>query len=109
MSMPIPTPAAFQWPPEVLEFAAQSKVAEYLDPLLEATRRLFPTARSLRVYLADDPEIRDDRHIVIRVEAPKADVPDAVKAQWAWGAEFFRIVPAPLVCTFRSRLSRVDG
>jgi hypothetical protein len=105
----IPPPAtARQWPADVLEFAARSGVADYLDPLLEATRRLFPTARSLKVFLEGDPEIRDDWHIVFEVEVPRANIPSYVHAQHFWIDELYRVCPAPLVCTFRLALIPVE-
>ena len=67
MSAPPATVTAWQWPADVLDFAARSQVAGYLDPLLEATRRLFPTARDLRVMLEADPEIRDRPGATIRL------------------------------------------
>jgi hypothetical protein len=104
----VPAPQAWQWPADVLEFAAREKVADYLDPLLEATRKLFPTARRLEVFLEDDPEIANDWHIVYEVEVPVADVPHFVKAQHFWIDELYKVCPAPLVCTFRLTLLTVD-
>jgi hypothetical protein len=43
MSAPVTTAASWQWPADVLEFAAKNQVQAYLDPLLLATRRVFPT------------------------------------------------------------------
>jgi hypothetical protein len=96
--------STWQWPVGVLDFAARHKVAPYLDPLLAATRRVYPTARSLRVYMELDPELRDEWHILFEVEVPRSDIPNYVQAQHAWGAELFRLCPAPLVCTFRLAL-----
>jgi hypothetical protein len=101
----VPTPSSsWQWPADVLEFAARNQVADYLDPLLQATPGVFPTARSIRVFLESDPEIRDDWHIVFEVRVPKRDLPHPVKSQHFWIDELYRICPAPLVCTFRLRL-----
>jgi hypothetical protein len=66
---------AWQWPADVLAFAAQHQVQATLDPLLEATRQVFPTARSVRLFLELDPEIRDDRHIVFEVQVPHQILP----------------------------------
>jgi hypothetical protein len=104
MSTIVPPAAAGSWSADVLEFAARNQVAGYLDPLREATRRLFPTARCLKVFLEGDPEIRDDWHIVFEVEVPAADVPDFLRAKYAWIDELYRVCPAPLVCTFRLTL-----
>lgn len=90
----------WQWPADILAFAAEHQVQPYLDPLLEATRRIFPTARWVKVYLEEDPEIRDDWHIVFDVQV-KLSVDEAHQARATWNREAFRICPAPLVCTFR--------
>jgi hypothetical protein len=99
---------AWQWPADVLTFAAQHQVKAYLDPLLQAIRELFPTAVSLRVLLEDDPEIRDDWHIVFELRVPQEDIPDFVAAKRRWHTEQFRICPAPLVCIFRLTLVPVS-
>jgi hypothetical protein len=107
MSAPIPTATAWQWPADVLEFATRENVRQYLDPLLEATRRVFPSARRIQVSLEADPEIRDDRHIVFDVQVPGLGVAQARAAQREWNNELFRCCPAPLVCTFRLFLDLV--
>jgi len=94
-------PITWQWPAGVLDFAARNHVDIYLDPLLEATRRVYPTARSLRVQMELDPELRDEWHIRFTVEVPAQDIPNYARAQHAWGKELFRVCPAPLVCIFR--------
>jgi hypothetical protein len=100
---------AWQWPADVLAFADQQQVTAYLDALLQAVRQVFPTAESLRVLVEDDPEIRDDRHIVFDVCAPQEDVPDFVAAKRRWHREKFRICPAPLACVFRLGLVLVPA
>ena len=84
----------------MLAFAAQQGVERYLDPLLDAIQHLFPTARSLQVYVKEDPEIRDERCIIFDVEVPAQDIPDYVEAKQRWHRESFRICPAPLICNF---------
>lgn len=100
-------PPTRNWPSEVLEFAKQSQVAEYLDPLLEATRTLFPGAAQPAVFLEHDPEIVDDVHLVWELEIPFTTVTDYVAAQKRWIDELCRICPAPLTCVFRLSLSPV--
>jgi hypothetical protein len=107
MSTLTPPTTSWQWPSDVLAFAAKHKVQVYLEPLLQGLQRLFPTALSIRVYLEDDPEIRDDWHITFDVRVPQADVSDYVAAKRAWHDEQFRICPAPLVCIFCLMLIRV--
>ena len=107
MSTVSAAPVASPWSAEVLTFAIQHKVDAYLDPLLEATRNLFPTARSVQVFLEDDPEIRDERYIVFDLRVPRADVPHFVQAQHAWIDELYRVCPAPLPCVFQFSLLMV--
>jgi hypothetical protein len=97
----VPQPVtAPPWPADVLDFAAKHQVAAYLEPLLEATRQVYPTARSLKVLLDFDRELRDVWWIVFEVEVPKADLPDYVQAQHRWTDELFRICPRPLAHLF---------
>ena len=107
MSTHIGTPSTGFWSPEVLEFAAQHQVRDLLDPLRLALDRLFPAARSIRLRLEEDPEIRDDCHLVFDVRVSRADVPDFGAAKRRWHEELFRLCPAPLVCLFRLTLVRV--
>ena len=94
----------WEWPPDVLRFAAKNRVDAYLEPLLEATRELFPTMDSLRVFMEDDPEIRDDWHIVFEAWVPSKDVPDYVHTKRHWTEALIRICPAPLAWVFRLTL-----
>jgi hypothetical protein len=96
-----PTAIAWQWPADLLAFAAQHQVQACLDPLLQVTRQLFPTARSLEVFLEADPEIRDDWHIVFDVRVPAPDIPDYLAAQHRWIDELDRCQPGPRDCIFR--------
>jgi len=107
MSASAATPTTQPWPPEVLEFAAGRRIADLLDPLRLAVDRLFPVAHSVGVRLEDDPEIRDDRHLIFDVRVSQADVPDFAAAKRRWHEELFRLCPAPLVCVFRLVLVRM--
>jgi hypothetical protein len=92
VSTPLTT---WQWPADLLAFAARHQVQACLDPLLQATRQLFLTARSLQVYLQADPEIRDQSYIVFEVLVPQTDIPDYRAAQHRWGDEVDRRCPGP--------------
>ncbi len=98
----------WQWPADVLEFARKSQLEAYLDPLLEATRRVYPTALSIRVTLDLDPEIRDLWSITFTVEVPQRDIPNFVDAVHAWTDELDRICPGPRTCIFRLFLSLIE-
>jgi hypothetical protein len=62
----------------------------------------------VKVFLEGDPEIRDDWHIVFEVEVSRTEVPHFVQAKHFWTDELYRVCPAPLVCTFRLSLVRVN-
>src|SRR4051794_10339246 len=93
--------ADWHWPDDVRAFAAEHQVNGYLEPLREALARLFPTAKSAKVILELDPELRDDRHVTFKVDVPDVDIPDYVAAKHAWHDEVFRIVPAIKGWVFR--------
>lgn len=101
MSAPIQTAAPLQWPADVREFAVKHEIHAYLAPLLNALYQVFPTATSISVTLEEDPEIRDDWHIIFYVKVPIEDVPNYVEARHRWNDESFRICPATLICYFR--------
>src|SRR5437879_4964848 len=95
MSAPVKTMPAWQWPSDVLALATEQGLEAILDPLLEATRQLFPMARSLKVYVEQDPEVRDWRSIVFEVEYLDRDLPDYVEMKHRWTRELFRLYPSP--------------
>ena len=97
-SLPIPVPA------EVIAFAAEQGVGAYLPGVLEMTRRTFPDA-ALGVVVEDDPEIPNDRHIVVLAKGIKLTVDQALEASDQWDRGLFACCPAPLVCVFRLGMS----
>jgi hypothetical protein len=70
--------------PEVVAFAAAHQAEHCLQPLLEATHRIFPTARSVQVSVEEDPELRDNTQIVFRVQIAglSLDETQAARRQW---------------------------
>ena len=95
-------PAVF--PAEVLAFAVASGVEDYLQPLWEAAHRIFPTARFIKVQIDDDPEIRDDRHILYNVHVPGLPLEQSRSARNRWIEELFRICSSVRSYVFRLRL-----
>lgn len=102
--MSAPRIATSKWKPQVLAFAETAGVAEYLDPLLEATQAMFPAMRSLRVEIETDPEIVDDCHIVWEVAVPFTRAREHLASQKRWIAALCDLCPAPLTCVFRLML-----
>jgi hypothetical protein len=98
-----PTVSAAQQPtvpPEVVTFAREQGVEQYLPELIEWARQVYPTATRFEVFTEDDPEIANDRHIVFELDVPFT-VEEALRVDRQWREGLFRIVPAPLVCVFR--------
>lgn len=80
-------------PAEVHELAASSGVTDYLAPILEMTRRLFPFA-PICVLLDIDPEIPGDRCVRIEVDVSRnMDVDAMVQSYHQWTDEMFAICP----------------
>jgi hypothetical protein len=98
----------WHWPDDVTAFAKEHGVEGYLEPLREASARVFPTAVRARAVLDLDPELRDVRHIEFRIDVPDDDVPDLFVAWRAWDAELIRIVPTVKTWAFRLFLYPVE-
>src|SRR4051812_13555975 len=80
----LPTkPENYNWPADLLEFARAGGWDGYLDPLLQATRELFPTGE-IRVYLQKDPELAGIWFIVFEARVPMQDLPDYMDAKRKW-------------------------
>ena len=87
-------------PADVVTFAREQGVEQYLAPLSELARQVYPSATRFEVFTEDDPEIANDRHIVFELDVPLT-VEQGLEADRHWRSGVFRIVPAPLVCVFR--------
>jgi hypothetical protein len=87
-------------PADVLTFAREQGVEQYLSPLIELARQVYSGATRFEVFVEDDPEIANDRHIVFRLTVP-VGLLEAREADRRWHEGMFRTVPAPLVCVFR--------
>jgi len=109
MATVAPTAAMWTWPPDVKAFAAQQGVSDYLEPMLEVTRRVFPNAQRTAVYLEDDWEIPDVRTIVFHVLEAGLSSDQYVEARHRYLEASFEICPAPLICLFGLRLEIVDA
>lgn len=96
-------------PKDVMSFASTERVEEHLPGVLEMTRRLFGhCSRRLEIYLEDDPEIVNDRHIVFGVEVPSRDASLAFQARWSWCHHIFDYCPSASVHFFRIALKVID-
>jgi len=79
------------FPDDVLAFAIANQVQHCLQPLLEATHAIFPTARFVKVQMDEDPELRDVRHILYHVQVAGLSLDQSRAAGKEWNQELFRI------------------
>lgn len=91
--MPTSTVALPTISADVLAFAAEHGVADYLAALLEMTRRIFPTA-PIRTLVEEDAEIADMRYILLEVDVAGLDVDQLVEAQHQWSTGLFAYCPS---------------
>jgi hypothetical protein len=96
------------WPAEVLTFAAETGVGEYLDPMLEMTRGHFPGARSLTVYVEEDADVPDTSTILFDVRVDSLTPEQYVATSHEYVRKSFAICPAPRICLFGLRLITSD-
>lgn len=101
------TKLAWTIPAEVQAFAEEQGVAACLPAVLEATQRLFPTAQRCALVVEEDPEIANDRHIVIEVDVALS-VKDSLVRHRKWHEAVLQCCPTTLICVFRLSLELVD-
>ena len=82
------------FPADVTAFAAECGVTDYLIPVYEMTRRVFPMARGVAPVMEYDPEIEGLRRIVFEVVTGPMDPAHAADLDWDWSREIFTICPA---------------
>lgn len=85
--------------PDVFAFAREQGVDHYLQPLIELTQQIYPTATKFKIFVEEDGEIRES-FIVFELDAA-LNVEQAVAADRRWGEGFFRISVYPHSCVFR--------
>ncbi len=79
--------------PEVLAFAAERGVTDYLPTVLDMTRRIFP-GMIQRVTVEEDPSIADNRQVIVSVNVGDMDGNQMFETSHHWGGELFRCCPA---------------
>ena len=86
--------------PAIAELVARWGVAHELQAVIAMTQELFPDD-PWRVEIDDDPEIANDRHLVIVVKRRFVDAASSVADQNRWIDGLFECCPAPLAHHFR--------
>ncbi len=105
MSTPTVSSAPRPTVPEgVRAFAREQGVEQYLEPLIELTRQVYPTATRFEVFTEDDPEIANDRHIVFDLDVP-VTVEQSLEANSRWGEGWMEIEKYPRSCIFRKSVN----
>ncbi|HTU18991.1 MAG TPA: hypothetical protein VMG10_13100 [Gemmataceae bacterium] len=70
--------------PEVVAFAREYQAEHCLQPILEATHRIFPTASCIKVSVEEDPELRDNTEIVFEIHVAGLSRDQALAARRQW-------------------------
>jgi hypothetical protein len=95
------TPAQQVISVDVIEYARKHGVEKVLEPLLEVTKQIFPTAHNVSVHLEQDVALTDLWFIVYEVRLPAATrVADVGIAEKTWRAEERRLQPSPVQTAF---------
>jgi hypothetical protein len=79
--------------PDVVAFAREHQGEHCLQPLLDATHRLFPAARSIKVSVEEDPELRDNTQIIYDVQVVGLPLDQVRVARDEWYREKIRLYP----------------
>jgi hypothetical protein len=90
-------------PEEMLAFAREQGVEQYLPGLIELARQVYPGATRFEVFVEDDPDIAD-RYIVFELDVPLS-VEEALEADRRWQAGWLRTYPYPRTCVFRKSVN----
>jgi hypothetical protein len=91
-----PLPAV---PPEVVAFAAQQGVTQYLPAVLDLTRRTFVSC-PLIVSVGHDAEDDGHRYVALDVEVRGLNVEELLAAQKAWSAGIYSVCPSRFAVHF---------
>jgi hypothetical protein len=97
------------FPADVTALAAESGVTDYLIPVYEMTRRVFPGASGITAVVDDDPELEDERRIVFNVEIGGLTVEQYVNLDWQWTHELLAVGPVAHVSFFGLHLDLKDA
>ena len=86
-------------PQDVLAFAAEKGVTDYLPALYDLTRRAFLGA-AFTASVIEDPEIEDYKHIIFDVDTSGMDTAQMLAAEDSWTKGIFEVCPSTHVVYF---------
>ena len=83
------------WPDDVLKLAQAKNEDAYLDPLLEAVRRVFPESNGIKVHTEQDPEDATWQNIVFQVGVNGLTARECADRSRQFSREWRHICPYP--------------
>ena len=89
--------------PEVVAFAREKGVEQYLPPLIELARQVYPSATQFKVFVEEDWEIRET-FIVFELDVPLT-VDQSLAANRRWHEGYQQIVLYPDPGAFRKSVN----
>lgn len=92
------TMTTMAWDHEVQAFAEAHGLVELLPKLVDAARRIFPDNEGVSVYAEDDPEIANERSIMIDVVDPYSSVEEYMRRKKLWHQTLFTLEGTPHRC-----------
>jgi hypothetical protein len=75
-------------PADVIAFAAEHGAADYVMPIVDMTRGVFPDA-PITPRVEEDAEVPEERYILVEVNVAELGVDQLVEAQQQWSAGLF--------------------
>src|SRR5687767_7834661 len=94
----VTSPTLPQVPLAAAEFAALHGAANYVRPVLELARRLFPDA-ALTIRLEHDAETGEP-FLLIEAEVAGFTAQDFSDREWQWASELFQVCPSTKTSLF---------
>lgn len=88
--------------PDVFAFGREQGVDHYLQPLIELTQQVYPTATRFHIHVEDDPAT-PDRHILFELDV-LLDTQQYLASDRHWHEGWLAIEQYPRSCVFRVRI-----
>jgi hypothetical protein len=79
--------------PDVAIFAAEHDVTDYLSPVLDMTRQVFPNA-SVTPRVQEDAEVPEVRFLLVEVDTADLNADQLLAAEHQWSAGLFVHCPS---------------
>jgi hypothetical protein len=106
--MAITTVTGITWDQEVQAFAETHGLVDLLPKLVEAVREIFPDQEGLSVYVEDDPEIANERSLILDVVDPHSSLDEYMRRIDQWHQALFRLEGSPHRCLVVLRVRSIS-